>query len=95
MQQMAMKAIGKCPIKCRWGLIELDVPLGTSLHVMSAEIARVAMAKFQHTFPDEYHFRTRLILQASIYESYCELYHVESVRLRGIHVIGFDLLRRE
>ena len=95
MQQMAMKGIGKCPIKWRIGLIELDVPLGTSLHVMSAGISRVAMVKFQQTFADEYHFRTRLIQQALIYESYCELYHVESVRSRGIHVISFDLLRRE
>ena len=91
MQQMAMKAIGKYPIKMRWGLIELDVPLGTSLHVMNAEIslkARVAMVKFQQTFPDEYHFRTRLIDQPLRYE----LYHVESVRLRGIHVISSHLL---
>ena len=91
MQQMAIKVISKCPIKMRWGLIELDVPLGTSLHVMNAEIslkARVAMVKFQQTYPDEYHFRTRLIDQALRYE----LYHVESVRLIGIHVISSHLL---
>ena len=88
MQQMAMEANGKCPIKMRCGLIELDVPLGTSLHVMNAEIslkARVAMFKFRQTFPDEHHFRTKLIDLALTYESY----HVESVRPRGIHVISF------
>ena len=94
MQQMAMKAIDKCPIKMRWGLIELDVPLGTSLHVMNAEIslkARAAMDKFQQTFPDEYNFRTKLIDQALRYE----LYHAESVRLRGIYVIISHLLNIE
>lgn len=94
MQQMALEAIGKSPIKMCWGLIELDVPLGTSLHVINAEIslkARVAMVKFQQTFPDEYHFRTRLIDQALRYE----LCHVESVRLRGIHVISSHLLNIE
>ena len=94
MQQMAMKAIDKCPIKMRWGLIELDVPLGTSLHVMNAEIslkARAAMDKFQQTFPDEYNFRTKLIDQALRYE----FYHAESVRLRGIYVIISHLLNIE
>ena len=83
MQQMAMKALGECPIKMRWGLIELDVPLGTSLNVMNAEIslkARGAMMIFQQTFPDEYHFRTKLIDLALRYE----LDRVETVRLRDI-----------
>ncbi len=83
MQQMVMKAVGECPIKMCWGLIELDIPLGTSLLVMNAEFslkARVAMVKFQQTFPDEYHLRTKLIDQALRYE----LDHLESVRLRAI-----------
>ena len=83
-----MEAIGRCPIKMRCGLIELDVPLGTSLHVMNAEIspkARAVMFKFWQTFPDEHRFRTKLIDRALIYE----FYHVESVRLRGIHVKSF------
>ena len=80
---MVMRALGECPIKMRWGLIELDVPFGTSFNVMNAEIslkARGAMMKFQQEFPDEYDFRTKLIDMSSRYE----LYHVESVRLRVI-----------
>ena len=95
---MTLEAFGGHPIKLNWGFIGLNVPLGTSLHVMSAGISlktRVAMDACQQTFPDEYHFRTRLIHQALTYESYCEVYHVESVRLRGIHVMSFDLLKRE
>lgn len=91
---MALKVIGKSPKKMRWRLIELDIALGTSLHVINAEIslqAQVAMIKFQRTFPDEYHFRTRLIDRALRYE----LYHVKSVRLRGIHVISSHLLNIE
>ena len=94
MQQIAIEAIGKCPIKMRCGSIELDVSLGTSLHVMNAEIslkARIAMIEFLRTFPDEYQFRTRLIKWALVYERS----NAESVRLRGIHVISFDLLKTD
>lgn len=83
MQQMVIKAVGECPIIMRWGLIKFDVPLGTSLNAMNAEIllkARVAMVKFQQMYPDEYHFRTKLIHLALRYE----LDHVESVRLIAI-----------
>ena len=93
MQQMAIKAVGKCPIKMRWGLIELDIPLGTSLHVMNAEIslkARVAMIKFQQTFPDEHHFRTKIIDRALRYE----LHHVESVRRRGISCFRLSVAKQ-
>ena len=88
MQQIAIKAIGKCRIEMRWGFIALDIPLGTSLHVMNAEIslkARVAMVEFLRTFPDEYHFRTSLINRALIYE----LSNIESVTLISIHVVSF------
>ena len=71
MQQMAMEAVGERPVTTRWGLIRLGVSLGTS---------RAAMVKFQQTFPDEYHFRTKLIDLALRYE----LDHVESVRLIAI-----------
>ena len=80
---MVMKSVGECPIKTRWGLIEVDVPLGTSLQVMNAEISlrsQVAVVKFQQTFPDECHFRTKFIGLALRYE----LDHVERVRLIAI-----------
>ena len=91
MQQIAMKVIGKYPINMRCGLMKLDVPLGTSLNAMNAEISLKAGVAMVQTFPDDYDFRTRLINQVLMYE----LYDVESVRLRGIHVISFDLLKRE
>lgn len=91
MQQRVMEVIGKYPIKMRCGLVGLDVPLGTSLHVMNAEISLKAGVAMVHAFPDDYHFRTRLINRALIYESH----NAESVRLRRMHVIRFDLLKRE
>ena len=93
MQHMVMKAVDKCPIKMRWGLIELDVPLGTSLHIMNTEIslkAQVAMVKLQQTFPDAYHSGTKLIDRALRYE----LDHVASVRLTGISCHKLSLAKK-
>ena len=75
--------IGERPVPMYWGLMNLDVSLRTSLDVVNAEIslkARVAMFKLQQMFPDEYHFRTKLIDLALRYE----LDQVESVRLKAI-----------
>ena len=80
---MVMEAVGERPIRMRWGSIIVDVSLRTSLNDINTEIslkARVAMVKFQKMFPDEYHFRTRLIDLALKHE----LGHVESVRLIAI-----------
>ena len=88
-----MKALGECPIKMRWGLLELDIPLGTSFNIMNAEIslkARGAMMIFQQTFPDEYHFRTKLIDMALRYE----LNHVEIVRRRAISCHKFPFAKK-
>ena len=88
-----MKAVGECPITMRWGLIKLDVSLGTSLNVMNAEIslkARTAMVTFQQTFPDEHYFRTKLIDLALKYE----MDHVESVRLIAISCNQFPIAKQ-
>ena len=66
-----MEAVGERPVTMRWGLIRSGASLGTS---------RAAMVKFQQTFPDEYHLRTKLIDLALRYE----LGHVESVSLIAI-----------
>ena len=86
MRQIAMKVIGKCPIKMRCGLMKLDVPLGTSTNAMNAEISLKAGVAMMQTFLDVYDFRTSLINKVLLYE----LYDVESVRL-----ISFDLLKRK
>ena len=72
-------AIGGRPIKVQWGLIDLQIPLGTAIRDLNAAIslkAPEAMSRFQQTYPDRYQFRVKLIDEALHYESR----HPESVR---------------
>ena len=66
------KAIGDRPINVQWGLIELQIPLGTPIRDLNAAItfkAPEAMSRFQQTYPDRYQFRVKLIEEALRYES--------------------------
>ena len=73
-------AVGQRPINVQWGLVELDISLGTPIQDLNAAIsfkAPEAMLRFQQTYPDRYQFRVQLFDEALRYESH----HPESVRI--------------
>ena len=60
-------AVGRHPIYVYWELIYLDLVPGAPFQDINTAISlngADAMTKFQHMFPNMYHFRVRLIDEA-------------------------------
>ena len=79
-------AIGDRPINVQWGLVELNIALGTPIRHLNSAIslkAPEAMLRFQQTYPDRYHFRVKLIDEALRYESH----HPKSVSFSDVTLV--------